>query len=118
MELSIWSPDFVAMHKWFFGIFLMGTVGFVIGARSFEPYQFGHLLCGMALVALGVGSLAVVLVNKDLANFLVDARMMMNEARDAANLVGTVIQVTMPAIAFSLGTRFIGNWVTMRPPDR
>jgi hypothetical protein len=44
MELSIWSPDFVAVHKWFFGIYAAGTISFVLGARSFEPYRLGHLL--------------------------------------------------------------------------
>ena len=49
MELSIWSPDFVAVHKWFFGIFAAGTISLVLGARSFEPYRLGHMLCGVAL---------------------------------------------------------------------
>ena len=118
MELSIWSPDFVSLHKWFFGVFAVGTISFVVGARSFEPYRLGHMLCGVAPVMLGVGSLAVVITNKDLVNTLVDAKMMANEVRDATNLVGSVLQITLPAIAFSLGTRFIGNWVTMRPPER
>lgn len=118
MELSIWSPDFVSVHKWFFGVFAAGTISFVVGARSFEPYRFGHMLCGVALVMLGVGSLAVVITNKDLIDTLVDAKMMTNEVRDTANLIGSILQITMPAIALSLGTRFIGNWVTMRPPER
>lgn len=117
MELSIWSPDFVAVHKWFFGIFAVGTVSLVLLARSFEPYKVLHMLCGVALMMLGVGSLAFVIVNTDLVNTLVNAKMMGDEARDDANLIASILQITMPAIAFSLGTRFIGNWVTMRPPD-
>lgn len=117
MELSIWSPDFVAVHEWFFGVFAAATVAFVLGARSFEPYQAGHLLCGVVLVLLGIMFLAVVIINGDLVNTLVDAKMMGNKARDDANLVASIIKITVPAIAFSLGTRFIGNWVTMRPPN-
>ena len=66
----------------------------------------------------GIGSLAVVLANKDLIDTLADAKLMANEVRYTANLIGSILQITMPAIAFFLGTRFIGNRVTMRPPVR
>jgi hypothetical protein len=74
------------------------------------------MLCGVALVMLGVGSLAVVITNKGLIDTIVDAKMMTNEVRDTANLIGSILQITMTAIAFSLGTRFIGNWVTVNRP--
>ena len=116
MEMMIWSPDFVTFYKGFFGIFVCGVIVFVLGAKTLEPYKMGHLLCGVALVVLGMGALAVVLTNKVLVDTLVEAKMMTGDAKDVSNLLASVLQITMPAISFSLGTRFIGNWVTTRPP--
>lgn len=117
MFVSIWSPEFEAaatvLLPWGFAVVAL----FVVFAKFTESHQCAHLGCGIVLIVFGVMTLEVALMNKVLMSILFDANSLSVEAKELGDYRWSVVQVAVPALSFSLGTRFVGNWVTARRPS-
>lgn len=116
VALSIWNPEFEAAAQALLPYAFFVITLFVFFAKLNEPYKCAHLLCGIVLILVGIFSLEIALMNKTLMSVLFETQAITKNARELADLRWSVFQIAIPALSFSFGTRFVGNWVTASRP--
>ena len=116
--LSIWNPEYVVAAQALLPYCLWGIAVFVCFAKLSEPYQFGHLCCGLFLIFFGMLSLELVFASKEHLSIMLDAKNISKDAKEFGSLRWDIFQISVPALSFSFGTRFVGNWVTAKRPAK
>ena len=118
MEMKILDPNFLDVGKHFLWFYLAFIAILVCFARTTKPYGFDHLLIGILLIGIGMGTLKLALSLDLLMETMADARAMTKTGEQDARQMWAYLRLSIPILAFSFGTRFVGNWVSTERPAR